>query len=501
MQKILRLIQNTTMYRIVLYSLCLLFVLALALSYFKLISPTPIDLITQCLYIVSVSVLANYILAKAFRVVTNDESVYITALILVLIIPPAPLLQVILLDSWVAILAQASKYILVWRKRHIFNPAAVAVVLTGYGFYFGADWWIGTVSYLIPVMAVMALVIVYKVRRFSMATAFLLSVLFSLIFKTFYLNESILNSGQLFIGALTLSPIFFFLGIMLTEPLTTPASNWGQIVYGILAGILFSDVTTLFGLGLTPELALVVVNFVSLIISPKETSILLLKDIREIGALTYEFIFTSKHLKPWKAGQFAEFTTPSAMSDTRGNRRYFTIASAPNNKELRLGIKMSIPSSEFKKGLMSLNPGQAINMTNIAGDFVLPKDKKKKIGFIAGGIGITPMKAMIDTVTEQNPRDIKLIYCIRSMKDAAYKSEFDEKTWLTKFFVVGEGASIGNILVGALNKEMLLSIVPDASERVWYISGPHGMVETFSKELKEINVKGKDIKTDYFPGF
>mgnify|MGYP002141562475 FL=1 len=47
---------------------------------------------------------------------------------------------------------------------------------------------------------------------------------------------------------------------------------------------------------------------------------------------------------------------------------------------------------------------------------------------------------------------------------------------------------------------MILAEVPDFKERVFYISGSHGMVTAFKKMLRELGVARKNIKTDFFPG-
>lgn len=63
---------------------------------------------------------------------TNVESVYITALILALIFDPAQSPGSFQLLGWAAILAMASKYLLALKRKHIFNPAAVAAVITAF---------------------------------------------------------------------------------------------------------------------------------------------------------------------------------------------------------------------------------------------------------------------------------------------------------------------------------------------------------------------------------
>ncbi len=53
---------------------------------------------------------------------------------------------------------------------------------------------------------------------------------------------------------------------------------------------------------------------------------------------------------------------------------------------------------------------------------------------------------------------------------------------------------------GRMNPQMIAEEVPDYMERIFYLSGPHTMIEGFEKVLKEMGVKNKNIKKDLFPG-
>src|SRR5258708_26468189 len=81
-------------------------------------------------FLLAVSAITNRIFSRIFEVPTNVESVYISALILALIITPIRSFNDLWFLGWAAVLAMASKYMLAWRGRLIFNPAAFGVALT-----------------------------------------------------------------------------------------------------------------------------------------------------------------------------------------------------------------------------------------------------------------------------------------------------------------------------------------------------------------------------------
>jgi hypothetical protein len=81
------LLNKITMYKLTLYYLIFLVGTAVVFSFFGFLSYNPFDILLDSLIAVLVSVIANYTFARIFKAVTNVESVFITALILVLIIP------------------------------------------------------------------------------------------------------------------------------------------------------------------------------------------------------------------------------------------------------------------------------------------------------------------------------------------------------------------------------------------------------------------------------
>ena len=209
----------------------------------------------------------------------------------------------------------------------------------------------------------------------------------------------------------------------------------------------------------------------------------------------------------FKPGKYLEWTLGHGKTDSRGNRRYFTIASSPTEKEIRMGIKFYPNGSSFKKKLLSMNNNDIIVASGLAGNFTLPRDKNKKLVFIAGGIGITPFRSMLKYLLDtKQKRDIILLYSNRTPADMAYKSILDQakndlgiKTIYTitnkPFFDMWQGKT------GYIDARMIMQEVPDYSERYFYLSGTHSMVTTFNNILQQIGVKKSRIKKDFFPGF
>jgi len=308
--------------------------------------------------------------------------------------------------------------------------------------------------------------------------------------------------------ALVDSPLLFFAFVMLTEPLTTPPTKMLRVGYGALVGLLFAPAIHVGVVYSTPELALLFGNIFSYSVSPKEKLILKLKEIIKVAADTYDFLFTSDRKFAFQPGQYMEWTLAHRDPDSRGNRRYFTIASSPTEEDVRIGVKFYPEPSSFKSKLAYINPGGAIVASQRAGDFVLPKDSRQKLVFIAGGIGVTPFRSMVQYLLDKNEkRSIVFLYSSKTVSDIAYKDIFDKaraKLGVKTVYVLTDSVQVPSdpeMRKGRIDTKMITEEIPDYKERTFYLSGPHSMVIAFKKTLQDAGVRRGRIKTDFFPGF
>jgi ferredoxin-NADP reductase len=295
---------------------------------------------------------------------------------------------------------------------------------------------------------------------------------------------------------------------MLTEPLTSPPTKTLRILYGVLTGFLFAPFVHIGSIYFTPELALVFGNIFVYFVSPKEKLILKLKELKEVGKDTFDFIFAPDRKFSFVPGQYMEWTLGHKNTDNRGNRRYFTLASSPTEKDIRMGVRFYPESSSFKNELKALKPGDTIVAGSRAGDFTLPKNKSKKLVFVAGGIGITPFRSMIKYLVDYNEkRDIVLFYSNKKIEDVAYTEVFDgayEKLGIRTVYTLTD-KTVAPVLwrgeLGHIDANMIRRNVPGFLDRTYYISGPNTMVKTFKNTLVKMGIEKSQIITDFFPGF
>lgn len=491
------------MYRLVLYYLLVLLAAAFIFGFFGILPYNPANLAFSTLVILAACWATNTAFAKGFGAITNVESAYITALILALIITPvapdnyAGVGFLLFASAW----AMASKFIFAIGRKHIFNAAAFGVALSAFVLNQPATWWVGGNLPLLPFVVLGGLLIVRKIRREDLVIAFS-AVAFLTIAATASGNALTALSQTLLHSA------FFFLAlVMLTEPLTMPPTRTLRILYGALVGFLFAPNIHIGSFYFTPELALLVGNIFVYLVSPKGRYILTLLEKNKLADGTYEFVFApDRPFTDFRPGQYVEWTVPHRFADDRGNRRFFTIASAPAEKNVRLGVRFYEPKSSFKRALDLMKVNDTISVSHLAGDFVLPKNAGKKLAFIAGGIGVTPFRSMVQHMVDtKDTRPATLLYSNKTAAEIAYRDTFDKAAQAiglkTVYALTNEPAPAPGTYAGLIDAALIKREIPDYLERTFYISGPHGMVEAFKKTLHEMGVSRFSIKTDYFPGF
>jgi ferredoxin-NADP reductase/Na+-translocating ferredoxin:NAD+ oxidoreductase RnfD subunit len=498
-----RLLNHITMYRLVLYYTAALLAVAFGLGFFALVPSEPTALAFSMVVIMATCWLANSAFALLFRVPANTESIYITGIILALILPPVTAdnhigVAGLVLASGVAI---ASKFLLAIRRRHVFNPVAIGVVAAGLILDQPATWWVGGNLELLPVVLVGGLLVVRKVQRFDMIGSYIAANLIATLATT-----SPDRMGPALTESLIYSPLLFAGFAMLTEPLTAPQGKLQRIAFGVLVGALSAPTIHIGELYLTPEIAFLIGNLFAFVVSPTGRFKLTLLRIERMAEGCYDFVFAPDRRFVFQPGQYLDWTLHVRAPDDRGNRRPFTIASAPGEDNLRLGVKFYDSPSAFKRTLAGMRPGDTIYASHLAGHFTLPANHQEKLAFIAGGIGVTPFRSMVqDMLDRRDQRSVVMLYGNTTIDEIAYSDIFEragDELDVRTVYAVAEGTIEGsNVHRGFIDEALIRREIPDYRDRSFYLSGPHAMVVRFQQILRAMGVARRRIHVDHFPGF
>ena len=201
-----------------------------------------------------------------------------------------------------------------------------------------------------------------------------------------------------------------------------------------------------------------------------------------------------------------EFTLGHHEPDNRGVRRYFTLASSPTESDVHLGIRFYNPGSSFKQAMLDMDENVPVLAAQLSGDFTLPKDTEQPVVLIAGGIGVTPFRSMLKYLVDKGEsRPVTLLYSERTASEVAYKDVLAAARQAGINVIctlTDKDASIPpGYRAGMIDADLIRSTAKDLHHTLYYVSGPHLMVNALRRTLLDVGVPEHMIKVDFFPGY
>ncbi|HUC95502.1 MAG TPA: FAD-dependent oxidoreductase [Candidatus Saccharimonadia bacterium] len=211
---------------------------------------------------------------------------------------------------------------------------------------------------------------------------------------------------------------------------------------------------------------------------------------------TTTFWFKSEGALEFIAGQFLSL---NLKVDGKILSHDFTISSSPNSQLFSITLKMVQPLSKFKKFILNLKKGSSVNIGPVLGDFVIPIDEKRKLLYIAGGIGITPILSITKFLTEENlKRDIVIFHAISSEKDLIDSASLKKFKYVP---VVSKPRANYLGLSGHLNLALVSKLEPKIDKNaLFYVSGPETFVMDLIDQINQVYPDNQSVM-DYFPGY
>lgn len=212
------------------------------------------------------------------------------------------------------------------------------------------------------------------------------------------------------------------------------------------------------------------------------------------SADVWTFLFKSDKPYSWKPGQHGLFIIPGKRLEG-GSFRGFSLASIPSESIIRITTRISSKPSAFKQALLNLQQGESIYMRGPFGPFYLEAPARPAV-CIAGGIGITPYRAIISDAAQKlnNGGPIRVLY-IDSKNTFVYRDCLD-----------GLAASNSSITIEYLTdkdelaKEINRSVEAFNNNAVYLLSGPPAMVKQLKERLLGLGIKKSNIKHEMFLG-
>lgn len=188
--------------------------------------------------------------------------------------------------------------------------------------------------------------------------------------------------------------------------------------------------------------------------------------------------------------------------DGNERRKHFTISSSPTEGYLEFTKK--IRDSEFSQALGKLKGGEWASLEGPYGSFYYD-GQYPEIGFLSGGIGITPIRSICRFCTDKKLNTgIILLYASKTPDDIVFREELESMEKANPNINVKHVISRDpdwQGLKGHIDSEMIRQQIPDYRDRVFYICGPPAMNDTLQKELKKLGLPEEKIKVEHFSGY
>jgi ferredoxin-NADP reductase len=216
------------------------------------------------------------------------------------------------------------------------------------------------------------------------------------------------------------------------------------------------------------------------------------------------FFFQPDSPLTFRAGQYLRYALPHADPDTRGISRSFSIASSPDEPLLRLTTRLSTPPSTFKAALARLQPGAIVDASGPFGNFVY-SESDVPVVFIAGGIGITPMRSILGDLASRKLRIRSTLLYSSATQDIPFRTWLHALTadWpeLQVMYTVTRPGAEWKGPMGRIDAAFVRQHVPDLARSLFLVSGPTPLVDSMRATLADIGVDPGRVKYEAFPGY
>ncbi|CAM5710170.1 Ferric reductase OS=Streptomyces alboniger OX=132473 GN=CP975_11140 PE=4 SV=1 [Streptomyces alboniger] len=168
----------------------------------------------------------------------------------------------------------------------------------------------------------------------------------------------------------------------------------------------------------------------------------------------------------------------------------YSLSAPPRPDLLRITVKAL---GDHSSAVALLRPGTRVWAEGPYGALTADRQTSHKSLLVAGGVGITPLRALFETL----PGDVTLLYRARTAEDLALGAELEAVArW--------RGAKVLYALNGphghrpGITAESLRAAVPDLDAHDVYLCGPHGFARDLYEALRTAGVPDRRIHHESF---
>lgn len=242
------------------------------------------------------------------------------------------------------------------------------------------------------------------------------------------------------------------------------------------------------------------------------------RDFKVVKKIVESDVITSFYLdsvdgEPFPSHHAGQYITVKAEvgGEPHTHLRQYTLSCAPGKGLYRISVKREDALGDNPAGIVSnylhanLVEGSILPISAPSGDFILDQTDNRPLILISGGVGLTPMMSMLETVIKEQPeREVLFIHAAQSSKVHAMKDRVKEITnehQQVKAYTIYNSPTSED--KGAYDKQgyiddaWLASILP-SSDTAFYFCGPQGFMRAMYQHLTKLGVADEDIRYEVF---
>ena len=195
-----------------------------------------------------------------------------------------------------------------------------------------------------------------------------------------------------------------------------------------------------------------------------------------------------------RAGQYFlwRFLTP----DGWWRSHPYSISAAPNGEWLRITVK---DLGDGSRDLQAIPIGTRVIVEGPYGILTDVRRTKPGVALIAGGIGITPLRALIEALPAA-PGELTLLYRASRPADLVFVEELDvlaQRRGIDIHYLVGRRGTRA-MPRDPLDARGLITLVPDLVERDVYVCAPAAMMRSVEAALRQLGVPRRQVHAERF---
>jgi ferredoxin-NADP reductase len=185
-----------------------------------------------------------------------------------------------------------------------------------------------------------------------------------------------------------------------------------------------------------------------------------------------------------RAGQHV---TLSVEVDGRRLTRCYSPANAESDTLIELTIGLHDGGAVSQHLYRDARPGMVVGLEGVGGDFVLPANRPRRILFVSGGSGITPVLSMLRTMRDEgSDREIAFIHYARTPQEACYRDELASMSGVRVLHGYTRSPEQGD-LVGRFGPEHLAAAMPSSgdADTAVFVCGPPALVDAVKEHCPD----------------